>query len=451
MVIAGRETDTYLSWGRFHRYRQRVAMPADAGAAVAILAEADGPLLPYGLGRSYGDSCLNEGGTLVDTRRLDRFVSFDRETGVIVCEAGVSFADLLDLVQHPLPDGGHWFLPVAPGTKYVTVGGAIANDVHGKNHHRRGTFGRHVLWLDLARSDGQVRRCSPDRETELFRATIGGLGLTGLVLRAAVQLMRVPSLGLEIEEVRMDSLDDYFQLRDESRQSWEYCASWVDVLATGKGLGRGLYTRARPAAPGAPVPARKRAGPAVPLDAPAWLLNPLSVTAFNALYGRKLMGRRQVRRTGGYEDALFPLDSLRQWNRLYGRPGFYQYQCVVPSDGERDSVAALLDRIARARQGSFLVVLKSFGPLESPGLLSFPIEGSTLALDFPNRGPRTLELLDALDGIVVAAGGRVYPAKDGRMSEDVFTGCYPALERFRNSLDPKFSSSFWRRTALKAS
>jgi FAD/FMN-containing dehydrogenase len=451
MVIAGRETDTYLSWGRSHRYRQNVAVPVDAEAAVAILTEADAPLLPFGLGRSYGDSCLNEGGTLLDTRHLDKFVSFDRETGVVVCEAGVSLADLLDLVQQPLPDGGHWFPPVSPGTKYVTVGGAIANDVHGKNHHRRGSFGRHVLWLDLARSDGQVRRCSPHRETELFRATIGGLGLTGLVLRAAVQLMRVSSLALEIEDFRMASLDDYFQLRDESRQSWEYCASWVDVLATGKGLGRGLYTRARPARPGAPVPVRKRVGPAVPLDAPAWLLNPLSVTAFNALYGRKLMGRRQVRRTGGYEDALFPLDSLRQWNRLYGRPGFFQYQCVVPSDGEREAVAALLDRIARARQGSFLVVLKSFGPLESPGLLSFPIEGSTLALDFPNRGPRTLELLDALDEIVVAAGGRVYPAKDGRMSEDVFTGCYPALERFRNSLDPKFSSSFWRRTASKAS
>ena len=449
MVIA-EPTDLYLSWGRYHRYRHRIIVPATIDAAARAVAEAPAPLLPFGLGRSYGDTCLNQDGTLIDTRRLDRFFDFDRETGLLVCEAGVSLGDLLDITAAPLPDGSHWFVPVSPGTRFVTVAGAIANDVHGKNHFRQGTFGRHVRWFDLARSDGVVR-CSAEAHQDLFEATIGGLGLTGLILRAAVQLIRVPSLTLEVEEIAMDDLDDYYRLRDESLADWDYCAAWVDVLARGRSLGRGIYTRARHASGAGPATApARRGGPAVPVDAPAWLLNRFSLRAFNALYARKLLGRRQVRRSAGYEGIFYPLDSIRHWNRLYGRPGFHQYQCVVPAAGEGQAVAALLGRIAASGQGSFLAVLKSFGALASPGLLSFPMHGTTLALDFPNRGARTLDLLDALDEIVAAAGGRVYPAKDGRMSGAMFSAGFPRLDRFKASIDPKFSSSFWRRTAAIA-
>jgi hypothetical protein len=259
--MVGQETDAYLSWGRYHRFRHRAFLPVTAEAASAAVARAEArPLLPFGRGRSYGDSCLNAGGTLVDTRRLDHFITFDRDQGLLACEAGTSFAQILDLLSRPLVDGSHWFLPVSPGTRFVTLGGAIANDVHGKNHHRRGSFGRHVEWLDLARSDGSVLRCSLHENEELFRATIGGLGLTGLVLRAAIRLMRVPSLMLEVEEIRVGGLDDYCRLRDESLETWEYCAAWVDVLARGEALGRGIYARA-PCAGGNAGRCRRAADP----------------------------------------------------------------------------------------------------------------------------------------------------------------------------------------------
>lgn len=436
-----------LSWGRYHRYPHSVLAPGSVEAAATAIMESEGPVLPFGKGRSYGDTCLNEGGTLVDTRRLDHFIRFDRDTGELICEPGVSLADILDLVARPLADGTHWFLPVTPGTKFVSVAGAIANDVHGKNHHWRGSFGRHLNWFDLARSDGSTLRCSPDENGELFRATIGGLGLTGLIARASLQLMKVPSLMLEVEDIRMDSLNDYFRLAEESASDWEYRASWVDVLASGRSIGRGIYTRARHAQAGLPVPARRKHGPSIPVDAPSWLLGSASLKALNAVYYRKLAGRRRVARTTHYDPIFYPLDAIGHWNRLYGRPGFLQYQCVIPSSQSRAAITSLLGKIAKSGQGSFLAVLKELGPLDSPGLLSFPMEGTTLALDFPNRGSRTLELLDRLDEIVLAAGGRVYPAKDGRMSAPAFKSYFPQLDRFRASVDPKFSSSFWRRTA----
>jgi FAD/FMN-containing dehydrogenase len=435
-----------LSWGRYHRYRHDIVVPASLTETVKAVAQADGPILALGKGRSYGDTCLNEGGTLIDTRRLDRFISFDRETGELICEPGVSLADILALVTRPLADGSYWFLPVTPGTKFVSVAGAIANDVHGKNHHRRGTFGNHVNWLDLVRGDGTIVRCAPGTNQELFNATIGGLGLTGFILRASIQLMRVPNLMLEVEDIRMDSLADYFRLEAETHHEWEYAASWVDVLAGGAATGRGIYTRARHAAFGPKVarPKPKRAA-SVPIDAPSWLLGSSSVRAFNGLYYRKLLGRRRVTRTDHFDPVFYPLDAIGDWNRLYGPKGFFQYQCVVPPERARDAVGSLLGCIAAAGQGSLLAVLKSFGSITSPGLISFPMEGTTLALDFPNRGERTLALLDQLDGITHAAGGRVYPAKDARMSAQMFRSNFPALRRFERSLDPKFSSSFWRR------
>jgi FAD/FMN-containing dehydrogenase len=402
-------------------------------------------MLPFGFGRSYGDSCLNDNATLIDTTRLDRFIAFDEQNGELVCEAGVSLASILRLLAgRPRADGTFWSLPVVPGTKIVTVGGAIANDVHGKNHEMQGTFGRHLNWLELARSDGQLLSISAAEGSELFRATVGGLGLTGLITRASLQLLSIPSLMVEVEHIRIDNLDAYFRVAEESRREWTHHAAWIDVLATGSATGRGIYTRSRftPDAGSAPS---KETGPRVWVEAPSWLIGPASIKLFNAAYARKVAGRRKHVGRAGYDGVFFPLDGIRNWNKLYGKRGFYQYQCVVPRHSARDAIAAMLQAISAAREGSFLTVLKEFGDIESPGLLSFPMSGTTLAVDFPNRAEKTLRLLDSLDAITAEAGGRIYAAKDGRAAPAMLSRGYPYLDRFRASIDPSFSSTFWRR------
>lgn len=447
-MLGAARSQQVLSWGRCHRFDQTRVIPGTIDGAIRAI-RGPGPVLPFGLGRSYGDSCLNDNATLIDTSRLDKFISFDEQTGELVCEPGVTLASILQmLARRPAPSGGYWFLPVVPGTKFVTVGGAIANDVHGKNHEVQGTFGRHVRWFNLARSDGSVRRCSPDENTELFQATIGGLGLTGLVTRASLQLMKIPSPMLDVENIRLRNLDHYFAIAEQSRSDWTHHAAWVDVLAGGDAAGRGIYTRSRFTECERHAPQKDKAGPGVPLEAPSWLIGYPFIKTFNAVYIRKLMGDRQHLKCVPYEPTFFPLDGIRDWNRMYGKTGFYQYQCVVPRAGAREATAELLKAIASDGQGSFLTVLKEFGDLPSPGLMSFPMAGTTLAVDFPNRGERTLQLLNRLDAITAEAGGRVYPAKDGRASPAMLTGGYPELHRFRQSIDPSFSSTFWRRSAV---
>lgn len=447
-MVGSSRTGEVLSWGRCHRFEHDHYIPSSIDEARQVI-RGGGSYLPFGLGRSYGDSCLNDNATLIDTRRLDHFIAFDEENGELVCEAGVSLAAILDmLATHRVSGGGYRFLPVVPGTKFVTVGGAIANDVHGKNHEMQGTFGMHVRWLELARSDGEVLRCSPSENVDLFRATIGGLGLTGLITRASLQLMRVPSLMLEVENIRLRNLDHYFEVAKESREAWSHHAAWVDVLAKGRERGRGIYTRSRfTQSADPPKAAATREGPRVPIEAPSWAISHPSIKLFNAAYSRKLFGDRTRIACTPYDPIFFPLDGLRDWNKMYGRNGFYQYQCVVPRSAARDAIGEILEAIAADGQGSFLTVLKEFGEAQSPGLLSFPMAGTTLAVDFPNRGERTLRLLDALDGIVAAAGGRIYAAKDGRASADMLARGYPELETFRTYVDPSFSSTFWRRSA----
>jgi FAD/FMN-containing dehydrogenase len=443
--------EDYGSWGRAVSARHRVVRPESGAAAARALAAADGGLaLAYGCGRSYGDVALNPDGLLLDCRGLDRFVSFDRETGLLACEAGVRLADILAVACRPEPDGGGWFLPVSPGTRFVTVGGAIANDVHGKNHHRAGTFGRHVHSLELLRSDGSRRVCSPAEDAALFAATIGGLGLTGVVLRATVKLRRVEGLALEAEDIRFGTLDEFFALAEESDRDWEYTAAWVDCLAGGRGLGRGIYSRARhaPGVPAAPPDREPRL--AVPATPPVSLVGRWSVRGFNGLYWRRLGTRGRRRWVGSYAPILYPLDAIGGWNRLYGPRGFHQFQCAVPPDGARAAMAEMLEAIAASGEGSMLTVLKRFGDLPSPGLLSFPMPGATLALDFPERGEGTRRLLARLERIVVAARGRLYPAKDSAMSAAALRAGYPALERFLPFVDPGLSSAFARRVGLLA-
>lgn len=398
-----------------------------------------GTLLPFGNGRSYGDSCLNLGGASLQMRALDHFIRFDRDTGVLVCEAGVLLADILRLV---IPAG--WFLPAVPGTCYVTVGGAIANDVHGKNHHREGTFGRHVRQLELLRSNGTRTVCSQAENPAWFAATVGGLGLTGVITWAELQLRRIPGPWLDVESVRFANVGEFFALSEESERNFEYTVAWIDCLSRGKRLGRGILQRANHGQerPRAVAPAERNRS--VPFPPPVSLVNGLSLRVFNTFhYHRQLTRRRRTR--DYFRSFFFPLDGLLHWNRLYGPKGFYQYQCVVPTPHAREATVELLETIARSGQGSFLAVLKGFGSVASPGMLSFPRPGITLALDFPNKGPALERLFESLDSILTSAGGALYPAKDGRMPGTLFRAGYPRWQEFSEYIDPACSSSFWRR------
>jgi FAD/FMN-containing dehydrogenase len=389
-------------------------------------------MLAWGNGRSYGDSCINSGGELLETRGLDRYLAFDAANGVLRAEAGVL---LDDVIRTFLPRG--WFLPVTPGTRFVTLGGALANDVHGKNHHVAGTFGCHVTRFELLRSDGSRRECSPGENAELYAATIGGLGLTGLVTWVELQLRRVPGPAIALDNHRFHGLDEFFALNAEAERTHEHVVAWIDCVASAP---RGILmagNHGEGAVPPAPT-----FSPAVPMTPPFSLINRASLAAFNTAYFHRPL---PVRQTVHCLPFFYPLDNLLHWNRVYGRRGFYQYQCAVPKGVEREATAALLDAIRKSGQGSFLAVLKTFGEVASPGMLSFPLPGANLALDFPNDGVATLALFERLDSIVSDAGGRLYPAKDARMPGALFRAGYPRWQEFSQYVDPKFSSNFWRR------
>jgi FAD/FMN-containing dehydrogenase len=427
---------THESWGRYPP--SRPARVVDLTWTTA-LPPTDDLLLPYGLGRSYGDVPLNDDHTLLDTSRLNRFRSFDEATGLLECEAGTTLDDILRVA---VPKG--WFLPVTPGTKFVTVGGCIANDVHGKNHHRAGTFGRHVRSFELLRSDGARLHCSPEENAELFRATIGGLGLTGLITIAAIQLRRIESADVIVERVPFRSLAEFDAISRACDATHEYTVAWFDSFA-GRDS-RGIFFKGNHAAGSlsarSGIQKRQLRLPHSKLISP--LLNPLTVRAFNTAYF--LANARPRPQRLDYEPFFYPLDAVANWNAIYGRAGFLQYQCVIPESAGLEPVAEILDRAARSRLASFLTVIKKFGALPSPGLLSFPRAGTTVCLDFAARRMDTLlPMLERCDDVVEAAGGSVYPAKDARMSGARFRRFFPQWEELRALADPRFSSSFWRR------
>jgi FAD/FMN-containing dehydrogenase len=398
-------------------------------------------VLPFGLGRSYGDSCLNDDNTVIPMASFDHFIAFDATSGVLRAEAGTSLAAILDTF---VPRG--WFLPVSPGTKFVTLGGAVANDIHGKNHHIAGTFGRHVRRLELLRSTGERIICSPNEHRELFEATIAGLGLTGLITWVEIQLIPIRSPYLDTRTTKFRNLDEFFDISRESDALYEYSVSWVDCTSEGQNLGRGLFMAGNFSERNKPG---KRCNLSLPFpcDAPGWLLNSLFMKSFNTLYYNKQLSR-VVDGLTHYEPFFYPLDAILNWNRMYGRRGFFQYQLVVPFEQDRSIIKEIFARIARSKRASFLAVLKTFGDIASPGMLSFPRKGVTLALDFPNDGAPTLSLMNELDSIVFAAGGALYAAKDARMSPSAFVSSYPRLQEFTKYVDPGFSSSFWRRVVL---
>ena len=425
------------SWGRLSAEPHDVVEISDISQLAGELYRC-GTMAPkslaHGMGRSYGDVCLNPGGRLWRMSGLNRVLDFDPVQGRIVCEAGVL---LRDIQQLAVPHG--WMLPVTPGTQLVSVGGAIANDVHGKNHHRHGTFGHHVEQLTLLRSDAEPIVCGPHERPDWFAASVGGLGLTGVITQAAIRLQRVPGPWLQTETIPYTSLDEFFQLADASEAGWEHTVSWIDCLSPG----RGLFLRANPVATdrSPPAPTREfRIGWTPPVS----LINRLSLRPFNLAYYR-LKQRRRGPMLEHYASFFYPLDKLLEWNRIYGPRGFYQYQSVVPRASGPEAIAAMLAEIRKDGSGSFLAVLKTFGEREPVGLLSFARAGVTLALDFPNACGRTLQLFERLDAIVRAAGGRLYPAKDARMPRELFESGYSRLPAFLRYRDPGLSSALSRR------
>lgn len=432
------------SFGLVGRPSPQVVDPAEGERRLRDRSAGINAMLAYGNGRSYGDSCLNGLGTLIDMRSRNRIIDFDPQTGLLKAEAGVM---LSDIIAHVGPQG--FFPPVVPGTRFITLGGAIANDVHGKNHHRRGTFGCHVESLTLLRSDGVYHRCSPTQNVELFRATIGGLGLTGLILSAEVRMMKVASTDVDERVTRFRDLAEFFDVAAAADDDNEYAVAWIDQLASGGSAGRGLLIAGNHAADSAPVEARGLPfRPSVPFRPPFSVIGRPLLRLFNgAYYSRK--GASAAPHRSSADTFFFPLDGVGHWNRLYGPRGLFQHQSVIPEEAARTAVAELL-RIARdAGEGSFLTVLKRFGKVASPGLLSFPRPGYTLTLDFPNRGEKTLSLLRELDQVTVAAGGAVNPYKDARMSAKVFAASFPCWRQLEASRDPAFMSDFWRRTAMR--
>ncbi|QGZ96548.1 FAD-binding oxidoreductase [Terricaulis silvestris] len=435
--------DTRLSWGRVVRSHHLIAKPRFVDEIAPALADASVMglrALPVGLGRSYGDSNLNPGGALIDLSKLDRIVAFDTQNGVLRADSGISLSDIL---RFSVPRG--WFLPTTPGTRFVTLGGSIANDVHGKNHHAAGSVGCSIRRVGLVRSDRGALELASDIEPELFAATIGGLGLTGVIAWAEIQMVPIVSAYIEQEVLPFDDLDSFFDIAEASQNTFEHTVAWIDCTASGRHLGRGLFTRGNWAPEGGLDAHSDKLKLTMPVDGTPLAFNALSLRVLNTMI-RTAQSFKAAESRVHYEPHLYPLDAIGAWNRLYGRAGFYQYQCIVPPDG-RAAIAELLCAIADEGAGSVLGVLKSFGPKRSPGLLSFPMEGFTLAMDFCNAGARTHALFARLDAIVRAANGRLYAAKDGRMPASMFQTSYPEWARFAKQIDPLLTSAFWDRVS----
>jgi FAD/FMN-containing dehydrogenase len=370
-------------------------------------------------------------------RNLDRFISADWAKGILKAEAGVTLEQILDLC---IPKG--WFLAVTPGTKFATLGGAIANDVHGKNHHVRGTFGRHILRFGLSRSDQSQMECTPGKNSELFNATIGGLGLTGVITWAELRLVPIASSEIDTFAVRFKNISEFFELSKALDHKHEYSVAWVDCLAKGANLGRGVFFVGDHARYGQ-LTNDRGTHIQVPFTPPIPMINTLSLHVLNASYWR-LHPKHLTYQKTAYNPFFYPLDRIGHWNRLYGPRGFQQYQCVIPDAFAEAALPELLGEIAQSGEGSFLAVLKRCGSIPSPGILSFPMPGVSLALDFPQN--RKLDaLFQKLDRIVSRTGGRLYPAKDAHMTGQDFRAAYPGWIQLEALRDPALMSRFWKR------
>jgi decaprenylphospho-beta-D-ribofuranose 2-oxidase len=440
-----RRTVPLCGWGRYPINPCRLLEPTPGELTQTVAGSPT--LIARGNGRGYGDCAVNTECT-ISMLRCDDPPTLDTASGVLSCAAGTV---LVDIIERFVPLG--WFPPVTPGTKFVTIGGMVAADVHGKNHHLHGSFGSHVISLDLALADGQVLHCSREQNAELFAATLGGMGLTGVILRCDFKMLPIQSRMIRRVTMRARDLDEVLE-QFEATQGSTYSVAWIDSLGRGAALGRSVLQLGEHAqlddlpasARLQPLYRRDRRPRRVPVDFPAFVLNTGSIRLFNALYyARAKPGQDLV----DFDPFFYPLDTVLDWNRIYGSRGFFQYQCVVPLDTSRAALRSMLGRLPRAGAGSFLSVLKRLG--HQSGLLSFPMEGYTLALDLPVN-PTTLAVAADLDAIVKEHGGRLYLAKDARMPAAMLRQ-YPALDRFRavrRAADPngKFSSAMSQRLGL---
>lgn len=393
-------------------------------------------LLPYGNGRSYSDCCLNEHHLLLSTKKLNHFIAFDTQKGLLTCEAGITLAEILAIC---VPQ--NWFLPVLPGTQHVSLGGAIANDIHGKNHFHAGSFGCHIVAFELLRSDGRIYHCTPDNNTHLFNATIGGLGLTGVILSATIKLKAIVNPFLQVTQLFFRSLDDFLKINAEAVNQHEYTVAWVDPYSE-----RGIYSAANHYKDST-LKANESFRPSsinIPLMGHPFIFNSITIGLFNRFYFHRSK-QKPKQFLQHYDSFFFPLDKIKHWNQLYGKNGFLQYQCLLPTDPDNEAVKALFTAIKRAKRKSSLVVLKSFGERLSPGALSFPQAGMTIAMDFANPNRELLLLFKKFDKIVMRYHGKVNPAKDARMSSLAFNRFFPNWRDYAKHMDPRFSSSFWRR------
>lgn len=440
---------TVTGWGRYPRSEGPVYRPEKRRGVAEVLGNGEhATFLARGLGRSYGDAALNTGGALINTTRLDRMLSFDASTGALCCEAGVSFTDIIDTF---LPRG--WFLPVTPGTRFVTVGGAIAHDVHGKNHHRDGTFGQWVDWFDLLTTTGETLRCSREENGDVFWATIGGAGLTGVILTVQFRLHRVESAWWEVDYFKAKNIDEVLSAIVSTEADYPFSVAWVDCMAKGASLGRSVLMNGRNAPASAiqgrdPLAPPRKLAKRIPVDFPQFVLNPWSMRAFNTLLYGKFATQKGV--LVDYDSYFYPLDMIGDWNRMYGKRGFIQYQFVVPMN-QRQGLIDLLEMVSASGRASFLAVLKKFGPANE-GLLSFPFEGFTLTLDIAMRDG-LVAFLHQLDRKLLDHNGRLYLAKDAAMTPATFRAMYPRAEEFKaikHRLDPegRLVSDLARRVGL---
>lgn len=379
----------------------------------------DYPVIPRGMGRSYGDSSLAP--SMIEMTNHHRLVSFDKASGLLVCGAGLTFDEILKIF---VPKG--WFLPVTPGTKFITVGGAIASDVHGKNHHLDGSFSDHVEFIKLFIPEKGIVTCSVSENVELFRASCGGMGLTGIIVEAAFKLKAIESAFIKQKTVKAKNLQESLELFEEYNEA-TYSVSWIDCLSTGENLGRSLITLGEHATAGELI-SHSYGKLKMPINAPSFMLNAYSIKAFNHLYYHRVR-EKYSEQLVHYDPYFYPLDGILNWNKMYGKKGFVQYQCVIPKEAGFNGMETILKKIAESKKGSFLAVLKTFGKGNS-NYLSFPMEGYTLALDFKlEQG--VFELLNQLDEIVADLGGRLYLTKDARMSEAFFKKTYVNWEKFQ--------------------
>lgn len=432
------DKSNYISFNKYPKlFPSEVVVPIWMTDLDKLQPNAD--VLCYGKGKSYGDVCLNEDGTIIDTSYLNHIISFDKVTGTIKCEAGITLKDILEFI---VPKG--WFLPVTPGTKFITLGGAVANDVHGKNHHAAGTFGMHITQLELLKSDGNTYRCTPNENKELFAATIAGLGLTGIIKTVEFKLIPIETPYMYVESIKFNNLDAFFDLNEESEKLFPYTVSWVDCSTRGKSMGKGIYMRGRHALKSEVDKQFEMKDGALPFPIEASFINNLTVKAFNKLFYAKQF-RKLTTHIIPFEPYFYPLDMIDGWEKSYGKKGFLQHQFVLPYKNCKENMRLIFEEIVNSGMSSFLTVLKSFGDAVSPGMLSFPKKGITLAIDYRMEGNKTLELLDRIDKIVAENNGRLYPGKDARMNREHFHQFYPNFNEFLKYKDSNFTSSFYRR------